>query len=219
MHWEKWCWQEGNHLWGLEELVAWAVHTMELKQCWGQRRAVAEWKNASLPSDLLIDSGVWGPLMDEQPHYLGISFPGCQVQRVTAFRIGHVGQRVVPQKNLNHIPRRQKSIMSLQNQQLFTFVQHKALSQIFSHVAALSLPELITQSLPFMPWATCTDAESRLKHLQLNYNDSSPPHLSRLSRQSTYTPLFWKHLAPLSNKPCNVSLFVMFKQHSGIKFT
>lgn len=53
--------------------------------------------------------------MDEQPHYLGISFPGCQVQRVTAFGISHIGQRVIPQKNLNHIPRKQKSIMSLQN--------------------------------------------------------------------------------------------------------
>lgn len=85
--------------------------TMELTQRWGQGLAADE-QNASLPSDLFIDSGVWGPLMDEQPHYLGISFPGSQMQRVTAFRVGHVGQSIIPEKNLNHIPRRQKSIMS-----------------------------------------------------------------------------------------------------------
>lgn len=27
--------------------------------------ATAKWKKASLPSDLFIDFGVWGPLMDE----------------------------------------------------------------------------------------------------------------------------------------------------------
>ena len=86
--------------------------------------------------------------MDEQPHYLGISFPGCQVQRVTAFRISHVGQRIVPQKNLNHIPRRQKSMMSLQNSA--SHVSSMKPFQILAHLAPL-LPELITQSPPFIP--------------------------------------------------------------------
>lgn len=81
--------------------------------------AAAEQKNAPLPSNLLIDSGVRGPLMDEQPHDVGISFPGCQVQRVAAFGISHIGQRVVPQQNLDHIPGRQRSAVSLQNPQVF----------------------------------------------------------------------------------------------------
>lgn len=107
----------------------------------------AERKKASLPSDLFIDSGVWGPLMDEQPHYLGISFPGCQVQRVTAFRISHVGQRIVPQKNLDHIPGRQKSTMSLQNAEAFPTnssshirSKHNSLSQLRSPLCLSSLP-------------------------------------------------------------------------------
>lgn len=67
----------------------------------------------SLSPDLFIDSGVRGPLVDEQAHYLGVSFPCCQVQRVAAFRVSNIGQRIVPQQNLNHIPRKQKSTMSL----------------------------------------------------------------------------------------------------------
>lgn len=81
--------------------------------------AAAEWKHASLPSNLLVDSGVRGPLVDEQPHDLGVSFPGCQVQGVTAFGVGHIGQRVVPQQNLDHVPGRQRSVMSLQNPEVF----------------------------------------------------------------------------------------------------
>lgn len=94
----------------------------ELRGCSGdgcEVLAAAEWKRAALPSNLLIDSGVRGPLVDEQPHDLGISLPGCQVQRVTAFGVSHVGQRVIPQKNLDHIPGRQRSVMSLQNPEAF----------------------------------------------------------------------------------------------------
>lgn len=130
----------------MEELVPWDF-SHGVRPYWGcQGLAVAQWKKASLPSDLFIDSGVWGPLMDEQPHYLSISFPGCQMQRVTAFTISHVGQRIVPQKNLNHIPRRQKSTMSLQKLALYVCIAQHPCTDILhlfgSPIYLSSLPSL-----------------------------------------------------------------------------
>lgn len=188
-----------------------AICAAELKQHRGHHGlAIAEGKNASLPSDLFVDSGVWGPLMDEQPHYLGISFPGCQVQRVTAFGISHIGQRIVPQKNLNHIPRRQKSIMSLQNSEGYPTYSASHLGswspfRYYLIRAPLSLPELIAQSLPFIPWATCTAVDRRLKHLEPNDTDSSPCHsLGFLDNPSLfhYFENVWFPCLNLTMLPC-----------------
>ena len=89
--------------------------------------------------------------MDEQPHYLRVSFPGCQVQRITAFRVSHVGQRVVPQKNLDHIPKRQKSTMSCRT--------HKSFLPTALHVC--------------VAWSPFTERSSPGSHLYLSLSPDS----------------------------------------------
>lgn len=98
------------------------------------RQGRAEGGHSHSP-DLFIDSGVRGPLLDEQTYYLGVSFPRCQVQRVAAFRVSNIGQRVVPQKDLDHIPRKQKLSMSLW---VFPCVYRKLLSDPTSRWLAYS---------------------------------------------------------------------------------
>lgn len=146
--------------------------------------AAAEWKNASLPSNLLIDSGVRGPLMDEQPHDLGISFPGCQVQRVTAFGISHIGQRVVPQKNLDHIPGRQKSVMRLQNPEVFptSGSSHTCRAQRVSQLAphrAPRQPELMPSLFLLFQGPLCAVAGMQPSCPMSHNTGSSPPCLSQ----------------------------------------
>lgn len=80
----------------------------------GHPKCMRQSRGRTLSPDLFVDSGVRGSLVDEHAHYLGVSFPRCQVQRVAAFGVSNVGQRVVPQKNLNHIPRQQEPSVSLQ---------------------------------------------------------------------------------------------------------
>lgn len=146
--------------------------------------AAAEQKNAPLPSNLLIDSGVRGPLMDEQPHDLGISFPGCQVQRVTAFGISHIGQRVVPQQNLDHVPGRQKSAVSLQNPQVLpangsshTCTAQSA-SRLSPHLAPC--PPELRPSLFLSPQGLlCTVAGMRPNRPVSHNTGSLPPCLSQ----------------------------------------
>ena len=178
----------------------------------GLPRSGCSWvQKASLPSNLFIDFGVWGPLMDEQPHYLGISFPGCQVQRVTAFRISHVGQCVVPQKNLDHIPRRQKSIMSLQNPQVFctNSSAHLFGTKLFHRDYLIWLPISTwahRPALPFIPWATCTAVDSSLwailRHTTLTHH--LPVYLGFLHNPSIfhYFENVWSPCLNLAMFPC-----------------
>lgn len=168
-------------MWGFPDARRWGAGEREglLKQLlpWdlGCSLAAATWKKASLPSNLFIDFGVWRPLMDEQPHYLGISFPGCQVQRVTAFTVSHVGQRVIPQKNLDHIPRKAKmnhefaEFKSLSYKELFTPIEQEALHLSSSPSLSLLFHELLREE-----WAT-------LSHITLTHH--LPGSItSRLSR-------------------------------------
>lgn len=118
--------------------------------------------------------------MDEQPHYLGISFPGRQVQGVTAFGISHIGQRIIPQKDLDHVPRKRKPIMSLQNSGVlpanssFRTRTAQSLSRLPSPSAPLCRPELLAQPLPFIPQATRAAAAVRPSRPVSHDTDSSP---------------------------------------------
>jgi len=49
--------------------------------------------------------------MDEEFHYVCVSFPSCQVKRVTAFTVCYVGERVIPQQNFHHIPAREVNLI------------------------------------------------------------------------------------------------------------
>lgn len=114
--------------------------------------------------------------MDEQAHYLGVSFPCCQVQGVAAFRVSDIGQRVVPQQNLNHIPGKQKSTMSFWNQRSSHGVLRLSLT---SPPPLSSPPDLLLKP-------TATDVSPRaMTHLPLAFLDN--PSISRYF-ENVWTP-------------------------------